>query len=408
MAKRRLFSSFLISFFLIFTLLVTLSCSMFLSDSSSSSISFTFSDDFVHNVRNGSRTISASELENLYIEISLLGSYTASKTATLSAGTTITFSEIPVGSKIKAKAEVYEFEDGEKLLSFMGESEEITVAAGENTLTLKMKEVVVASITSDGTTTDYTSFYEAITNWTSGSTLTLFVDIKINETLAAQTGENGTTNITGIVVKASKILDLNGHTITLAPASHKSQERVISVHNANTVLTLKDSSGINAGKLTGVNPSSDNGWSGALYINMGASVSMYGGTITGNTATNGAGVWIDGRTKSSNNGGTFNMYGGVIANNTGTKGAGVYVGCQLNESAGTAHFNMYGGTITNNTATDAGSNVYVDHGIMTMIGGTIINSTATNPAGISASSSGTLTIKGESRTGDITDDIIIP
>ena len=162
----------------------------------------------------------------------------------------------------------------------------------------------------------YTDFAEAVSAWTENTTLVLFSDIEIDETMASKTGQGGDTSIIAIMVSVTKTLDLNGHTISLAPAAHKSQERVFSVHNANTVLTLKDSSGTNAGKLTGVNPVSDNGWSGALYINNGASVSMYGGTITGNTATNGAGVWIDGRNGSGGNGGTFNMYGSATIGGT--------------------------------------------------------------------------------------------
>ena len=85
------------------------------------------------------------DTENLYVEISLLGSYSATKTVALSAGATITFSEVPVDSRIYAKAEVYELEDEEKEILYTGESEEISVAEGENTLTLKMKKAISES-----------------------------------------------------------------------------------------------------------------------------------------------------------------------------------------------------------------------------------------------------------------------
>jgi len=197
--------------------------------------------------------------------------------------------------------------------------------------------------------TVYTDFNTALNNWTAGKTLTLLNDVTSSR----------------ISVLESKTLDLNGKTITFS--NDNTESRVIHVGNAGTVLTLKDSSGNNSGRLTGINtPSND--WSGALYINSGATVNMYGGTISGNTSYCGAGVWIDGRGHGGN--ATFNMYGGVITGNNATSGGGVYVGRQNDKYAGTAHFNLYGGTITGNTAT-TGSNVYVDKGVMTQTGGTL-------------------------------------
>ncbi|MEE5993848.1 MAG: InlB B-repeat-containing protein [Oscillospiraceae bacterium] len=197
--------------------------------------------------------------------------------------------------------------------------------------------------------TVYTDFNTALNNWTAGKTLTLLNDVTSSR----------------ISVLESKTLDLNGKTITFS--NDNTESRVIHVGNAGTVLTLKDSSGNNSGRLTGINtPSND--WSGALYINSGATVNMYGGTISGNTSYCGAGVWIDGRGHRGN--ATFNMYGGVITGNNATSGGGVYVGRQNDKYAGTAHFNLYGGTITGNTAT-TGSNVYVDKGVMTQTGGTL-------------------------------------
>lgn len=228
----------------------------------------------------------------------------------------------------------------------------VTIDGVAYEITVTDEQNAVASVTNGDTTTTYSSFDEAITAWTAGTTLTLLADIETE----------GTGGV-GIAVSESKTLDLNGKTVRLM--SNASQQRVIQVTGpVGTVFTLKDSSGTNAGRLTGVDTS--NNWSGALWIGRRTTVNMYGGTISGNNALYGAGVWIDGRVEC----GTFNMYGGVITGNSGTSGAGVYVGCQIDNYAGTSYFNMYGGTISGNTATN-GSNVYVDWGILKMEGGTI-------------------------------------
>ncbi len=105
---------------------------------------------------------------------------------------------------------------------------------------------------------------------------------------------------------------------------------------------------------------------------------MYGGTIQGNSATNGGGLFM-----CNNVGNNFNMYDGSITDNTVTKmGGGVYSaggtitmtggnieqnrasqGGGMYESGGSSvFFTMSGGSITKNTATDKGGGVYVSKG----------------------------------------------
>ena len=105
---------------------------------------------------------------------------------------------------------------------------------------------------------------------------------------------------------------------------------------------------------------------------------MYGGTIQGNSATNGGGLFM-----CNNVGNNFNMYDGSITDNTATKmGGGVYSaggtitmtggnieqnrasqGGGMYESGGSSvFFTMSGGSITKNTATDKGGGVYVSKG----------------------------------------------
>ena len=63
------------------------------------------------------------------------------------------------------------------------------------------------------------------------------------------------------------------------------------------------------------NVASDNCDGGGVYVGSGTTFNMSGGTISGNYATNGGGVYV---------GGTFTMTGGTISGNTATKGEGVY------------------------------------------------------------------------------------
>ena len=130
----------------------------------------------------------------------------------------------------------------------------------------------------------------------------------------------------------------------------------------------------------------NNKYSAVIVDGSGSVFNMYGGTISGNSATgNGGAVLI----RNSN---TFNMYAGTISENaagsrtaaagtasggTEKNGGGVYV------QKGT--FNMYGGTIRNNTALDRGAGVCVADGTFNMSGTATITEnspTATSNTGI--------------------------
>ena len=130
---------------------------------------------------------------------------------------------------------------------------------------------------------------------------------------------------------------------------------------------------------------------GERYISRGVYVSgtfnLYDGSIadndTGKKANPGGGVAVDG-------GGTFHMYGGTITGNTASSGGGVDL------SGGT--FNMTGGTITGNTAygteTNGGGGVRVSKGTFTMSGNAVIsdNKAESGGGGVRVSN-GTFTMK---------------
>ena len=139
------------------------------------------------------------------------------------------------------------------------------------------------------------------------------------------------------------VLDLNGHTLSRNRSSALGTGQVIVVHKGAD-LTVKDSSGVNAGRITG-------GW--AQYN--GAGIYVYGtlifesGTVTGNKCgEKGAGIFL--------NGGSATVKGGVIDNNTGAQfGGGIY--CGENSS-----LTMTGGIIRNNSASKNGGALYLGNG----------------------------------------------
>lgn len=153
-------------------------------------------------------------------------------------------------------------------------------------------------------------------------------------------------------------IDLNGHTLTALENS-----RAFFIQNG--ALTIEDS--IGGGIIQG--SGTVNGYGGAILMNGSDSnnaLTLTGSTISGFTATNGAGV--------SMGNGTFHMTGGAIRNCSATDGGGVYV------DGGS--FKMTNGTISDCKATNAGGGVYVSSGTFEMSGGSIENCTAYEGAGV--------------------------
>lgn len=93
---------------------------------------------------------------------------------------------------------------------------------------------------------------------------------------------------------------------------------------------------------------------GGVYMGDGSTFTMTDGTISGNVAASGGGVYV--------NGGTFTMNGGTISGNTavynngGGNGGGVLVG---SVGSATGIFTMSGGTVSDNDATYYGSGLYL-------------------------------------------------
>lgn len=81
-------------------------------------------------------------------------------------------------------------------------------------------------------------------------------------------------------------------------------------------------------------------------------LNLYGGHITGNTASGDGTIYVDKSDDASVPGGVLNMYGGEISGNTARRGAGIY-----SVSGGTNGpvVRILGGTITDNIGTGTGS-----------------------------------------------------
>ena len=130
----------------------------------------------------------------------------------------------------------------------------------------------------------------------------------------------------------------------------------------------------------------NNGYGGGVYVmSDGSTFEMSGGTISGNTADDGGGVYM------MSSGSTFEMSGGTISGNTADDGGGVYV-----MSDGSTFTMSDDAVISENTASNNGGGVYVSSGTFTMSGGEISNNTAEwYGGGVYEDNSGTFGMSGD-------------
>lgn len=106
---------------------------------------------------------------------------------------------------------------------------------------------------------------------------------------------------------------------------------------------------INSGSISGCTATNKGG---AIRACSGTTVSITGGTISGNSASYGGGIYADGS--------TIKMTGGTISGNRATIGGGLYAAVQTGDinKTGEATISATGGILANNTATDSASDVY--------------------------------------------------
>ena len=183
-----------------------------------------------------------------------------------------------------------------------------------------------------------------------------------------------------IAISGAVNLCLNGQTLNL-------NGHHIKIEGSGNSLTLCDCGTI--GEITG--GSGEHG--GAIYVN-GGTLTLYSGTITGNTANgNGGGVYVLN--------GSFTMSGGSISDNTATQaesgGGGIFV------TGASSSFTMSGSSsISNNMASgraSRGGGIYLPSGTFTMSdNASVTNNTASNGGGVFTD--GTFTMTGGTITGN--------
>ena len=207
--------------------------------------------------------------------------------------------------------------------------------------------------------------------------------------------DNTATKGGGGVYVSGGTFTMNGNaSVTSNRATDRDNGTGGGVYVVDGTFTMNDNASI-----TGNTATSTDGGVGVYTTSTTATFTMNGGTISGNTATNGGGVGVYGT------GSAFIMNGGAISGNTATNnGGGVYV-----SKSGT--FEMHNSaSVTGNTASDNtadqgnGGGVYVYSGTFEMndtasvSGNTATNSKSENTTyggGVYVSSNGTFNMNGE-------------
>lgn len=140
----------------------------------------------------------------------------------------------------------------------------------------------------------------------------------------------------------------------------------------------KFSTGVNTVVINGGTISGNSAYQGGGIYAPGGIVTMTGGTFSGNTATaEGGGIYTGG--------GTIDMSGGSFTGNiAGTNGGGAFV------QAG--NVTVSGGSITGNEATGNGGGMAIDGGSFTMISGTMTDNTAGSHGGGVYTKGGNITV----------------
>ncbi len=95
--------------------------------------------------------------ETFSLTVTLDGDYKSSRTTKFTDSATIVFEEIPLGSKIFARAEIYLLEENKKTLKYSGVSEPLTVQEEENILSILMKGALTVKFVTDARSS---SFFE--------------------------------------------------------------------------------------------------------------------------------------------------------------------------------------------------------------------------------------------------------
>lgn len=205
---------------------------------------------------------------------------------------------------------------------------------------------------------------------TSNAIITMHENATVSETLTIAAGKTILLNLNGHELKftgtSGSVFSVSG-TFTL-----KDEENTTLSHEITSPVTNEKVT-IEGGLITGGGKATDMGGDthgGAVYVNIGGTFNMHGGTLAGNTVT-GAGGAVS-------NDGTFNMSGGTISDNTAaTYGGGVRNGITFNMSGDAKILNN---EATSATAGEGGGGV-CNFGTFTMEGNAVISGNSARDGG---------------------------
>ena len=242
----------------------------------------------------------------------------------------------------------------------------------------------VAFVISGGTTTECSTFSDAVNAWTAGSTLKLMADVTTSSTVSVSSGEH-TLDLNGHGIKMTgwgSVFYVGGGAKLIIDDSDTKTTHKFDVPNGAGLASLNEAGGnytVNGGYITGGN--AENG--GGIYIGEYGEVVMNGGTLIGSHADDmGAGVRIESNTSFTLNGGeiAYNQSschgGGICAAYTNhtvitVNGGAIHHNlCQYSSGAITldgdpdSYLYLYGGEIRDNASvSESGNNPWHPGGI---------------------------------------------
>ncbi len=102
-------------------------------------LSFSVHESLAAKITGSESTARSADLSSFYMDISLHGDYEATKTIPVRAGATTTFTGLPIGSVVYAIVEAYATSGSERTVVYSGQSEDITLQEGTNSIVLNLQ-----------------------------------------------------------------------------------------------------------------------------------------------------------------------------------------------------------------------------------------------------------------------------
>ncbi|MCR5045287.1 MAG: hypothetical protein K6A42_01760 [Treponema sp.] len=263
-----------------------------------------------------------------FLTLDLKGDYSASKTVKVEENQTVNFDAVPVDSVVWVEATAYQMANGQKTLLYTGKSQSITVAAGQNKLSLTMKRAgqdgptvyVEIYVSASGQNYDATAYNQGSedqpfkTLYDAEQKIMTLNDASANYKILVD-GE-----ITGNPPADPPTGYANYGRAELTPNLTAAHAKSILICGNNELVDGVPQDSINRGIYAYQNPVTNGS---ALYIGTSVPVTIQNLKITGGGKASGAGLLIesgatvklaDGVLIIQNNGGSTNSRGGGVKN----------------------------------------------------------------------------------------------